>query len=874
MLNILLYEFYKSPNSGKQVASLLDGRRLLLVHSQIMGPATFKLKLAKDICPRTMADFDDVAELVGPEGVIPGCGEWGFGGSMTMANGVLYVAWTGEQGIYYSSAKLDALASGWQKAQIVLAGNYWLGDILFARGMPHLTYHFIHDRVAKWRGEAVVHNTESVGIAWLEGGEWRQREVYRGFPMFAPVADVDSDGRIHLAWGDVAERLWYAFLPNPSAGWEVEHLGDGKQPSIITNRGQVIIACEKQYPHIHYYVASDGQWQRDRPLTWGHDWFMPDLVHSPQLTQDHHGVVWIFFVDNTRKSTFWARWMGQAWSEIYNGPRIFFRAPHFDFNLLQVGRICVEKVGGESAEDIGMLLTCEPPVQRIEYRKVEAPSLNTQASKKVLFLDMLEVAETDNIELEVAEAEKHPQNPLMELGTQGAFDQDRVFNHGTVLYDGGKYRMWYGGIKTPEPGESGIPWWDTIHCGYAESDDGITWRRINVGLVEWNGSKDNNIVPYLKHAPVMIKDKKDPELSRRYKAFYFWNFGEMHEIARTGKYGKTYDWRDEKFIVDVLTSPDGIHLQREEGEVVFPKGQVKPFSAIPQSVFRDDNEPDPQKRYKAYGFMSLNLRRRGTCYMYSPDGYHWTPHPEMPVIDPAVRGNPPAVGGPTGQVHDTVCFPYEGYYIALYQAQHNPRNMPVELAVSRDGETFLHIKPGSKVIPLGEPGAWDSLTILPSMPIILPSEIRIYYGGATDYPASAGSKKGLDNIVTLPGLATLRRDGFTFIHLADGHTEGYFETIPFALDEVRRRLSFNLACDIGAEVRAELVDATTRTPLPGFSAEECHPLTVDTLEAVVSWISGVELPRTGKSIRLRVYLRGNAEWPRLFAFGFLEASTQ
>ena len=35
MLNRLLYEYYKSPNNGRQVASLPDGRRVLLVHSEM-----------------------------------------------------------------------------------------------------------------------------------------------------------------------------------------------------------------------------------------------------------------------------------------------------------------------------------------------------------------------------------------------------------------------------------------------------------------------------------------------------------------------------------------------------------------------------------------------------------------------------------------------------------------------------------------------------------------------------------------------------------------------------------------------------------------------------------------------------------------------
>ena len=208
--------------------------------------------------------------------------------------------------------------------------------------------------------------------------------------------------------------------------------------------------------------------------------------------------------------------------------------------------------------------------------------------------------------------------------------------------------------------------------------------------------------------------------------------------------------------MDLFTSPDGIHLERHVGDVRFPGEQAKPLSAIPNSVFRDDAEPDPDKRYKAYGFMSLNLRRRGTCYLFSPDAQYWTAHAEMPLIDPAVRGTPPAAGGSTGQVHDTVCFPYEGYYLALYQDQHNPHNMPIELAVSRDAEWFHHMLPGSNVISVGEPDDWDALTILPSSPVILEREIRLYYGGGTERkPPLDGRPKW----VALPGRVHFHRTG-------------------------------------------------------------------------------------------------------------------
>jgi len=69
------------------------------------------------------------------------------------------------------------------------------------------------------------------------------------------------------------------------------------------------------------------------------------------------------------------------------------------------------------------------------------------------------------------------------------------------------------------------------------------------------------MLPFLRHSPVIFRDDADADLSRRYKALYFWNSREHLDIARTGKYGKSWDPRDERFLVDVLTFPDGNSLQ-------------------------------------------------------------------------------------------------------------------------------------------------------------------------------------------------------------------------------------------------------------------------------------------------------------------------
>jgi hypothetical protein len=477
----------------------------------------------------------------------------------------------------------------------------------------------------------------------------------------------------------------------------------------------------------------------------------------------------------------------------------------------------------------------------------------------VLFLDGLEIASMLGTQIVVNTAEKHPDNPLLENGPPGSFDDDRTFNHGAVLKDGDRFRMWYGAIHEPGPG---VPWWDTISCGYAESVDGIKWERTHVGLAEWNGSKDNNLVPHLRHAPLMIRDETDPDPQCRYKSLYVWNSGEMGEMARRGKYGIDYDPREESFPAILFTSPDGLDLTPHEAKIVFPDGCAKPFSIIPQSFFLDPNEPNEERRWKAYGFMSMNLRRRGGAFLYSRDAMTWYAYPENPVLDPSVRGMPAVVGGPESQVHDTVVFPYEHYYIALYQNQMNGDLLDVELAVSRDGETFTYIQPGQKIIPRGGENEWDSEHLLQTRPVILDEEIRIYYGGAKfiDTPDEHSEGLGERTIQCLPGLATLRRDGFTCMQVTDGESEGTFTTIPFHLDSPSS-IYFNAESGLAGDLRLELLDADTGIPLKGYGHSDCLPYT-DGFGEPFAWAQQSMLPN-GRGLRLSFKLIGSV---RLYSF--------
>ena len=134
----------------------------------------------------------------------------------------------------------------------------------------------------------------------------------------------------------------------------------------------------------------------------------------------------------------------------------------------------------------------------------------------------------------------------------------------TVFQDGGRYRMYYRGASSTgyavpslsTEGETAVPEHPQVACT-AESPDGITWSRPSLGLFEFNGSKDNNIVWTGSggHNFSPFKDTNpDATPEQRYKA------------VGSGRV-------DEKPVLLGYVSPDGIRWKRLREEPILSDGK-------------------------------------------------------------------------------------------------------------------------------------------------------------------------------------------------------------------------------------------------------------------------------------------------------------
>jgi len=396
----------------------------------------------------------------------------------------------------------------------------------------------------------------------------------------------------------------------------------------------------------------------------------------------------------------------------------------------------------------------------------------------------------------------------------------------TVFQDGDLFRMYYRGSDYDVAGGTHS---EQYVC-YAESADGITWTKPELGLVAFEGSTANNIlwegIGVHNFAP--FKDTNpDCKPEERYKA-----------LAGGKKKGLV-----------AFTSPDAIHWTLVSEEPVITEGA---FDS--QNLAFYDNE---RGRYVDFhrGFKD-GVRHIMTCT--SQDFKTWT-EPEWVDF------------GDTPDEHlytnATVAYPRAPHIFMAFPKRFVPNRStdvhPIAgvsdtvFMTSRDGghwkrwrEAF--IRPGaqdSRWVNRNNMAAWGMLFTPGSLPGT-PDEISLY--------TTEGYYVGPCHLRR----HTLRQDGFVSVHA--GGSEGAFTTKPitFAGDpEVAGQespaetvLSINFATSAAGYVRCEIREADG-TPIPGYTLAECDTIFGDDLARPVTWGGKAELKALeGKPVRLHFEL--------------------
>jgi hypothetical protein len=419
-----------------------------------------------------------------------------------------------------------------------------------------------------------------------------------------------------------------------------------------------------------------------------------------------------------------------------------------------------------------------------------------------------------------------------------------------------KLRMYYQAYKLNDDGS------ETLRLALATSMDGVKWVKPALGIAESKGSRDNNLLSsgsdprrqddWWCYSNV-IRDDRDPDPSRRYKAL-------GHGI---------YDRRGKSRIgVIVAFSSDGLHWTEPPENPVLPNsdthtllgwdeatGQYVAYPRISSPKgFISEARHDPARGDFVSRFRGSLVRCIG--YSVSKDFLHWSE---------AVPALAPGPEDPQGyEIYHMPVFKYEGLYIGLpisfIRREGSFGPLETQLAVSRNGRDWRKVAGGAPLIPMGSPGAFDDCYAISATPVVVGDELLFYYMGCGfphDSPYERETK-----IEGSIGLGRLRLDGFVSLG-SRFSSSGEMLTKPIRF--AGKRMVVNCDCPRGV-LKVEL-QSSGGEALAGFSESECDPISADAVRKVVTWQGRDDVSSlAGQAVRVRIRLSDG----EIYSFGFAQ----
>lgn len=456
-----------------------------------------------------------------------------------------------------------------------------------------------------------------------------------------------------------------------------------------------------------------------------------------------------------------------------------------------------------------------------------------------MFLDDCSVERTENITRRVNQAQKHGE-PVIRPDRPWEGGQTYVF--GTPMYDDEEkiFKIWY---------------YANGHVGYAVSKDGLAWEKPELDVVVMDGKKTNLVMArgkardkrgrfgYLFEICSVLKDKKDPDPSRRYKAGLI-----GIQSNYTGEFGDPYHPGERRGLATAV-SPDGIHWTIENDWASYD------ICDGLSGVLWDDLKG----RYVVYGRTKLTPDKndgrwrihgwgRAVNRIESQDFREWSKGELVLATD---------AKDPKGaEIYSLSVLPYEGLYVGFVQIYHglpDQGNLEIQLAVSRDGRSFARIEPRDPFIPEGRVGDWDRFNISLGMPpVAVGDELWFYYSGRT-YRHPPYKEKDSGPKFGCIGLAKIKRG--RFVSLEASFDGGTVVTKPLTLNGSTLYLNANAAF---GSVEVALLD-DRGAPIPGWTGAVRG---ADSVAVPVAFKPGSLETLAGKPVKIQFTL-ANAQ---LFGF--------
>jgi hypothetical protein len=421
-------------------------------------------------------------------------------------------------------------------------------------------------------------------------------------------------------------------------------------------------------------------------------------------------------------------------------------------------------------------------------------------SRKHLFIDDILVDKRSNIRLSV-----NPPADPQQLNEDACHDTS-FFDH-----EGKVYMVLSDGYESDEG-----------KISLLVSEDGVNFEKPDLGLIEYNGSKNNNLI--MTHTPSWGRFFKDPNPNiRPEERFKFTGW-----IAHRGIY--------------LYLSPNAIHWRRNEtcmlplvsggGAETFWDDQCGCYV----TCIKRDSSFKPGKGRRTSTARTREVLKTWPFKRLKKPYFEAWPFPavtkELPVIFETNKH---------GQVFRSRAAKYEwapDTYLAF--VERIGETSKTDLGVSRDGANWKCYEDIGWYLPSG--GTFEG---------------RPVFGAKmADGMIRRGDQIWQYAIYTVPDTSRLttvrliqRLDGF--VSLDAGVKTGTILMRPLVFEG--ERLVLNMAA--AGYVRVGLTDRKGK-PIPGFSSADCDPIKADSVRQVVTWNGDSDVSRlAGEVVRLQFEMR-------------------
>jgi hypothetical protein len=428
-------------------------------------------------------------------------------------------------------------------------------------------------------------------------------------------------------------------------------------------------------------------------------------------------------------------------------------------------------------------------------------------------------------------------NPTPLLGPDRPWEGRSVCNHGGVVHcPDGTYRLYYTQAAPPRT---------TSRIMLATSDDGFGWTKPELGIIDWGGARENNLVlteDQILTSPSVILDVDDGDAP--YKMIAFGANAEDAADARARG-----EWQ-ESWGLYVYTSPDGLRWS----------GKGKRLAAGDRTNLLDTVEDGRFVAYTRHPEPVGLTGGRAIFRIESDDFLHWSP-PEL-VLAPDLTDEADV------EFYGMAVFKRHGWYFGLVEYWFRDLDvLEVHLAFSADGRTWSRPEVRAPFIAGGTEWNRKWTSCAPPGAVDIGGQ-HIFYIGGNNFAHNFDSAQQHGVI----GFASLPLDRFAAI---EGKNGGLLETVPLRwpggnlVVNADTRESFQShprGNSMNGEITVEILDSEGR-PVSGLSGSDRAIFRGNTharfeIEpGIVRWGDGASLDRMrGNEIRFRFGL----EHARLF----------